>query len=622
MFMGLSKKFDTSHRMIEARELFDSGDFDRAERQLAELLTANPDFLDALVLLGVVRAKKGNLDQAAESLGQALLLDPNHLDALTWLANVRRSQDRNAEAIGLLLRVLGIRPQDVSVRNLLGLCYLATGQAKFAQDAYEAAIGLDANSGQLYHNLGLSLQLQSRNQEALSTFEQAVKLAPEHPGNFLQIFKHLQLLSRWSEGIHWLKRGLTHHPGSTALLEALASAYGRTGETELAEDIFRKISPQTPSAAVSYANYLQESGQFDQSVQVLQASLSRFPTHGASYHALTDAKCFEWSGTTLIDRAQEALADPRVSAKDRMHLSYALGKAYDFRCEYQRAMGFFDDANNIAFRTYPACRTFNEESILEKDRLLAEMFTPEFMDRFKDSGSSSETPVFVVGMVRSGTTLLDRILSSHPDVGAAGELPFWTVRGGEMVGEWMRREPTQDEIISVGNAYLSVLEGPGDRQERVVDKMPLNFAHLGLIRVIFPKVRIIHIKRHSLDTCLSIYMTFFAGGPNFAYNRSHIVAFYRSYLRQMEHWRTVLPKEHLYEVDYESLVSDQERVTRELIEFCGLSWSDRCLHPEQKKGAVSTPSRWQARQPIYKSSVDRWRHYEPWLGEFGALVGT
>jgi hypothetical protein len=149
--------------------------------------------------------------------------------------------------------------------------------------------------------------------------------------------------------------------------------------------------------------------------------------------------------------------------------------------------------------------------------------------------------------------------------------------------------------------------------------MPINFRHLGLIRIAFPEARILHIRRDPLDTCLSIYMTYFAGGPTFAYNRTNIVAYYRAYLGLMEHWRSVLPSSHFHELRYEDLVSDPEATARAAIEFCGLPWEEACLRFHQSSRVVGTPSRWQARQPVYKSSVGRWRNYEPWLAEFLAL---
>jgi len=179
----------------------------------------------------------------------------------------------------------------------------------------------------------------------------------------------------------------------------------------------------------------------------------------------------------------------------------------------------------------------------------------------------------------------------------------------------MNHRPGESEILSLGAEYLKSI--PLARRAAIfTDKMPLNYRHLGLIHTVFPNSKILHIRRDPIDTCLSIYMTFFAGGPNFAYNRQNIVAFYRSYLRHMEHWRESLPHDRFFELDYESMVNDPAQVIRQVIEYLGLPWNDACLRHEQNTGAVYTPSRWQARQPVYSSSIGRWRQYEPWLGPF------
>jgi hypothetical protein len=167
-----------------------------------------------------------------------------------------------------------------------------------------------------------------------------------------------------------------------------------------------------------------------------------------------------------------------------------------------------------------------------------------------------------------------------------------------------------------------VLEAEAGDARHVTDKMPVNYRHLGLVHLAFPQAKILHIRRNPLDTCLSIYMTFLHGESNFAYNRENIVAFYRSYLRVMEHWRSVLPTNRFFELDYEDLVARPEAVTRQILDFCGLPWNDACLSPNVGRGPVATPSRWQVRQPIYTDSIARWRRYEPWLGALNGLLNV
>jgi hypothetical protein len=214
-------------------------------------------------------------------------------------------------------------------------------------------------------------------------------------------------------------------------------------------------------------------------------------------------------------------------------------------------------------------------------------------------------------MMRSGTTLTEQILSSHPKVKGGGELFFWS--------ENALRALSGDKA-PFGAEYVELLKKIGPEEERVTDKMPSNYRFVGLIHSALPNARLIHVRRSPVDTCLSIWAT-----PNHlpsegGHIKRDIVFVYKEYLRMMEHWRSVLPKNRFFEVDYEELVANREPVTRRMVEFCGLKWDDACLSPERNTRTISTPSLWQARQPIYNSSVERWRNFEPWLGDFRDLL--
>jgi hypothetical protein len=223
-------------------------------------------------------------------------------------------------------------------------------------------------------------------------------------------------------------------------------------------------------------------------------------------------------------------------------------------------------------------------------------------------------------MPRSGTTLVEQILSSHPRIAGAGELPFW--RQQAIALDEVDHPGTIDEAASrrIAGEYLAVLRHSSAMAARITDKMPFNFLWIGLIRLVFPHARFIHCRRHPVDTCLSIYCTSLESIRGFAGDRDDLVFFYREYTRLMDHWRAVLPIDRFIEVDYESLTADLENQARRLIAFCGLEWDAACLRPEQNSRTVQTASKWQARQPIYRSSVERWRSYEPWLGSLRDLM--
>jgi tetratricopeptide (TPR) repeat protein len=241
-------------------------------------------------------------------------------------------------------------------------------------------------------------------------------------------------------------------------------------------------------------------------------------------------------------------------------------------------------------------------------------FTCEFFEAHRGLGSDCEIPVPILGMMRSGTTLVEQIRSSHSQIAAGGELGFWHERAAAYAGSGAAAV-TAGYIGRLADDYGTVLRDIGPAAVRVTDKMPANFLWIGLIHLVFPEARIIHCRRHPVDICLSIYFTQFGSQQNFAYDRGDLVFYYRQYERLMAHWRRVLPPDRFIEVDYEELIADQERVSRRLVAAIGLDWEEACLRPEANLRAIGTASLWQARQPVYDSSVGRWRRYEPWLGE-------
>ena len=297
-----------------------------------------------------------------------------------------------------------------------------------------------------------------------------------------------------------------------------------------------------------------------------------------------------------------------------MKLDFAVGKALDDLGDYASAIRHFDAANRVRHSLSRFSRNLFAQRI---DRLIGR-FTGDFSAANRVIGRDDETPVPILGMPRSGTTLTERIISSHPRVGGGGELDFWNERGPAGV------EAENNSLAVAANRpygdYRRLLRNVAAEALRITDKMPFNFLWLGLVHLIFPNARIIHCRRNPIDTCLSIYTTQFTMRWDFASDRGDLAFYYRQYLCLMDHWRTVLPSDRLLDIDYEDVTADPEGAARRLIAFCGLDWDPACLQPERNRDAVRTASLWQARQPIYRHSVERWRHYEPWLGELRQLM--
>jgi len=383
------------------------------------------------------------------------------------------------------------------------------------------------------------------------------------------------------------------------------------------------LDPHSEKVLESLATLLVRAGDFDEASQIFTQALRLNPGSATALCGLVGCRKFGPNDRDLTERIASAAEEGGRTEKQRAHLHRAAGKAYDDLGEYETAMRHFDISNQISEQiTLRQGKPFGAPQLEAYTNLLIDVFTPEPFIRYSMIGSNSELPVLVVGMIRSGTTLLDEILSRHPKVASAGEVNFWTGPApGVMLKEFLRGKVDTAKANEVCQAYRILLRGAGPGKIRIIDKMPMNFLGLGLIHLLFPRARIIHCRRNPLDTCLSIYITEL-GTPraDFAVSRRNILFMYKQYLRLMEHWRSVLPPDCFLEVDYEAIVANQEFEIRRVIEFLGLDWDDTCLEVGKNSTIVTTPSAWQARQPIYSTSVERWRRYEPWLGEFRELL--
>ncbi len=260
---------------------------------------------------------------------------------------------------------------------------------------------------------------------------------------------------------------------------------------------------------------------------------------------------------------------------------------------------------------------FDREGLVRRVDRIIEGTRASSFDRLPDWGIDDATPVLIVGMPRSGSTLTEQILSSHPEVAAGGELGFWSAAENQARDLW---NPAPGAARRLADDYLAALRAFDPEAKRVTDKALANFFLLGAILRIFPNATVVHCRRDPIDTALSIFTTNFETNFDYASDRGDLVFYYRQYRRLMSHWRNILPPDRFLEVDYEALVADPEPHARRLVAGCGLEWNDACLEPHRNRRRINTASVWQARQPIYRTSVERWRRYEPWLGELRELA--
>jgi tetratricopeptide (TPR) repeat protein len=523
---------------------------------------------------------------------------------------------RPADAIAPLREAALLQPSNPIIQHDLGLACLEVGRVPEAVAALQQAVASDPGCTDAYFRLGIALEKLGDIGGAIRAYDRATELLPSLTEAWFRVGALVYTLGHRDEAIGCFRRAATTGPKTPFGRLGKARALLTEDRDQEAEKVLRKTLALDPTSAMAHdllGNLLSEFGRFDEARDCFQRAITMAPLLAGSYYDLVRCRPVTSADDGLFQRMEAALATPGLEAAQRLRLHLALGKAADDLGDYALAMQHFDAAETVR----RASASFDSAAFAtETERLIARC-TPELIARASELGSANATPVLIIGMPRSGTTLVEQIVSSHPEVGGGGELNFWNERGAV----WHRSGATEKAFLAKAAAdYLGLLRAIAPRAARVTDKMPFNFLWAGLIHLAFPRATIIHCRRIAVDTALSIHQTHFHPGLAFPTGGAELVAYFRSYQRLTDHWRSVLPADRFIEVDYEDLTREPEPVIRRMIAACGLAWHDACLHPERNPRTVKTPSKWQTRQPIYRNSVARWRRYEPWLGPLRALV--
>ena len=542
------------------------------------------------------------------------------LRALLELATQALRAGRPADAIAPLRQAARLQPQAAMIHHDLGLACLEAGRVTESVEAFRRAVASDPRSADAHFHLGISLERQGDTGAALVSYHRATELKPSLTEAWYRAGALVHTLGHRDEAVGCFRRAAQSGPttrfGRLGAARALLTA-GRNREGERALRTCVAADPGNPLAHDLLGNLLAEAGQFEAAIAAFTRAIALAPILAGSYYDLVRCRRIVPADAPLVAQMEAALNTPGLDVEPRLRVHLALGKAADDLGDYERAMHHFDaaDAQRRANAAFPA-----EQFDHEVTQLIGRM-TRDQVALAPRLGIPDPTPVLIVGMPRSGTTLVEQIISSHPGVRAGGELNYWPGCGAR----WHQAGAAGNEmpfLREAASGYLRLLRDIGPRAVRVTDKNPFNFLWAGLIHLALPQATIIHCRRAAIDTALSIHQTLFHPSLAFPTGGDKLVAYFRSYQRLTTHWRGILPPERFIEVDYEELTRDPEPVIRRLIVACGLSWHDACLRPDQNPQAVKTASRWQARQPIYQASVGRWRRYEPFLGALRPLVGA
>lgn len=500
---------------------------------------------------------------------------------------IRQHQSGNfSKAEELYRHILAIQPNHFDALQLCGLLAYQGGRSAEAVELIDQALKINKKVPEAYNNRGAALKAMGQFKKALVSYRRALALRPNYPEAHNNIGVVL-----FEEGR--LKDALTSFQRATTLKPDYAEAYNNAGNA------FQMLG-QLPEAIASY-----------------RRALELNPTFAEAFRHLAVCNNFTAEDLPLIKKIEKNLATPSINQEQAATWHFGLGRICDHLGHYQKAFVHFEKANLLEGKKFRFDRARFEQLVTT----LINTFTKNFFPQRQHLGSASELPVLIVGMMRSGTTLVEQILSSHPELVGAGELDFWETQSNK-ISSFPLSSLTRQEARRIAQEYLALLRPFSHKAKHITDKMPGNFLRLGLIHLVFPHARIIHCKRNPADTCLSIFFDKFKGNHPYAYNLDDLASYFHQYQRLMAHWRQVLPPEIFIEVDYEELVAHQESTSRRIVEFCGLEWNEKCLRFFENKRAVRTASSWQVRQPLYASSVDRWKNYQPFLGPLAKLIET
>ncbi|MGD0491433.1 MAG: tetratricopeptide repeat protein [Steroidobacteraceae bacterium] len=553
-----------------------------ASASYGRALALDADLAEAHNNLGNVLLETGQREQALASYRHATAAKPGYAEAHENTGAVLLELGRIEEAIASYQRALEIRPASVDACHNLANALAARGRIDEAFVAYRRALALAPDSAELHNNLGSLLRSCGRLEEAIECFDRALVLAPRFAEAHANMGLAQRLQSRSAQARASCLRALELEPGFTPALSTLAESYADTGNFVDAERCFRQAIALDRDSAEAWAGITR---------------LRRM--------TLQDA---DW-----LREARRIAALPLPPRKEAC-LRYAMGKYFDDVGEFEPAFDNFRRANELMKRIRPA---YDPQTMTRSVQRIIESEGREWMGRGRCAPPGAGRSVFIVGMLRSGTTLAEQILASHPDVFGAGELPFWSA-----AAQTVRSAPDPParalRLETQAVDYLRMLASQAPGARRVVDKMPANFLSIGLIHAALPNARIIHLRRHAVDTCLSIYFQHFEAALSYTNDLGDLARYYADYLRVMEHWRSVVPAEVILDVPYEALVHEPERWSRRMLEHIGLPWDPRCLDFHLTPRTVITASKWQVKQAITTAGVGRWRNYRAHLG---ALLG-
>jgi predicted Zn-dependent protease len=632
-----------------------------AVEQADEILKAVPGHPYARLILGAAHRRAGQTQSAIEILAPLAREQSRSAPAHIELAVALGEAGRTTDAIGALRRALQLKPDSIEAWQLLAEQLDMIGDAGGADRARAAHIKaatkdprlMEAAAALVENNLPvaekrLRTHLQSypkdvaalrmlaeiaarlrRYADAQDLLETCLELAPSFDAARINYAVVLNRLGKPAEALPQIERLLTkdpRNPSHRSLRAAILANLGHYAESIVVYEAVLNEFPQQPKIWMSYGHSLKTARRHADAVSSYRRAIAMQPTLGEAYWSLANLKTFRFSEEDVA-AMRRALAGTDLGDEDRLHFEFSLGKALEDAGEYEESFAHYADGNAIRKRSHP----YNADDTTKFVQRSKAIFTADFFTARGGAGAPDPTPIFIVGLPRAGSTLIEQILASHSKVEGTMELPdlariaMQIIQRNKGSGESEFAEGvallTREELRALGEQYLAETRSQRKTDKPFfIDKMPNNYLYVGLIQLILPNAKIIDARRHPLGCCFSGFKQHFARGQSFTYALDDIGCYYRDYVELMAHVDEVLPG-RVHRVFYESMIEDTDAQVRRLLGYCGLSFEDACLRFYENERPVRTASSEQVRQPIFRDGVDRWKQYESWLQPLKKALG-
>ena len=643
----------------EALELVNAGDPVAAERVCRDAVQRNPKDVNMLGLLGAVLVKMRRLSEAEQVLRRTVRLAPTFAKPHEDLGFALLELERHEEAVPVLQKAVRLDPKLEFARFNLGKALALTGKGEEADAAFEASFALSPERKLLAQ--AARLHKEGKLEEAEKLYRQALKdnpdnvdamrmlamlaatlkhfddaerllrravaIAPDFLAAVIDLGRVLKEQDRFEEAIGCFKKAIGINPSNPQTHFLLAGACAPAALNHEAVKEYQKtleLSPRHPGALLGLGNALKTIGRLDEAVRAYHDCIDVKPNNGETYWSLANLKTYRFTDEQLAEMEKRVEEDNTSGDKSEVNFLFALGKAYDDRQDYERAWHYYERGNDKQ-RLLVQYDPVHTETINDG---IIEVFDQALLDEKSGSGHPDPAPIFILGLPRSGSTLVEQVLASHSQVEGTSELPYL----GRVATSLNRNRPDgvnypravreleAENFTALGEDYVRYAQlHRTEGKPFFVDKMPNNFPTIGFLHLILPNARIIDARRHPLDACVGNYRQHYARGQTFAYDLTDIGEYYLQYQRMMDHWEEVLPGRVLT-VQYEEVVTDFDNQVRRILDYCNLPWEEDCIRFYETERPVRTASSEQVRQPIYTGALNFWRNYEAHLGELVEIL--